>query len=71
MFAGLGRLEIAMKALDFDVGFSPMSYADGIELLAHLHALFGGLGSASTSSGAEASLLLSFRRLLWLKKVPW
>ena len=39
-FAGLGRLEIAMKAaLDFDVGFSPMSYGDGIELLAHLHAL--------------------------------
>lgn len=37
--AGLGRLEVAMQtALRFGLDFCPMSYGDGIELMAHLHA---------------------------------
>ena len=39
-FAGLGRIEVAMRAaLDFGLEFSPMSYWDGVELMTHLHAL--------------------------------
>ncbi|MEO1231844.1 MAG: enolase C-terminal domain-like protein [Myxococcota bacterium] len=39
-FAGLGRLEAAMRAaLDYDLDFSPMTYGDGFELTAHLHAV--------------------------------
>lgn len=37
--AGIGRLEIAMKAaLRYDKGFSPMAFGGGLELLANLHA---------------------------------
>jgi L-alanine-DL-glutamate epimerase-like enolase superfamily enzyme len=39
-FAGLGRLEVAMQmALRHGLDFSPMSYWDGMEVAAHLHAL--------------------------------